>query len=125
MDDEESIRKVAGVALGKLGYEVDYATSGDEMIDKYRDAAEQSKPFDAVIMDLTIPGGMGGKEAIGKLREIDPEVKAIVSSGYYNDPIMSEYQQYGFAGVILKPYKAGDLSTVVAQILSGGKVPTR
>jgi len=125
MDDEEAIRKVAGMALRKLGYEVDYAVNGTEVLDKYKKAMEEGNPFDAVIIDLTIPGGMGGKEAIGKLREIDPKVKAVVSSGYYNDPIMSDYHKYGFAGIIVKPYKAGDLSTAIYQILSGRKIPTQ
>jgi DNA-binding NarL/FixJ family response regulator len=72
-------------------------------------------------MDLTIPGGMGGKEAIERLREIDPGIKAIVSSGYSNDPIMSEYRKYGFRGVISKPYKIEDLSEIVGRVTNEGE----
>jgi len=74
--------------------------------------------FDVIIMDLTIPGGMGGKEAIGKLLEVDPWVKAIVSSGYSNDPIMSEYRKYGFRGVATKPYKIEELSKILHEVIS-------
>jgi len=77
-----------------------------------------SRPFHAVIMDLTIPGGMGGKEAIAKLREIDANVKAIVSSGYSNDPVMANFTEYGFYGVVTKPYKMKDLSEVLRRVLS-------
>jgi DNA-binding NarL/FixJ family response regulator len=82
----------------------------------YKQARQDDSPFDVVIMDLTIPGGMGGKEALSKLLEIDPSVKAIVSSGYANDPIMSNFEQYGFAGVVPKPYKIEDLSTVLEKL---------
>ena len=113
MDDEEIVRNVAGAMLKYIGYEVDFAEDGAEAIELYRKAKESGQPFDVVIMDLTIPGGMGGKEAISKLIEIDPNVKAIVSSGYSTDAIMSDFKQYGFSGVIAKPYKIKDLSEVV------------
>ena len=105
MDDEEIIREVAGEMLSKIGYEVEYARDGTEAIEMYRRAKERNRGFDAVIMDLTIPGGMGGKEALENLREIDPDVKAIVSSGYSNDPVMSEFKKYGFNGFVAKPYR--------------------
>ena len=69
-------------------------------------------------MDLTIPGGMGGKDAIQKLREIDPEIKAIVSSGYSNDPVMAQYQDFGFQGVAAKPYRIEDLKKILQDVLS-------
>ena len=84
----------------------------------YQQAREQGETFAAVIMDLTIPGGMGGKEAISQLLELDPQAKAIVSSGYSDDPIMSDYRASGFAGVIAKPYKITDLSAVLQQVLA-------
>ena len=83
----------------------------------YRIAMESGKPFNLVIMDLTIPGGMGGKEAIGKLLEIDPGAKVIVSSGYSGDPIMANYEEYGFSGVAEKPYDTKELEKIVREVL--------
>ncbi|HEY6010193.1 MAG TPA: ATP-binding protein, partial [Nitrospirota bacterium] len=118
MDDEEMIRDVAGRILAKVGYEVESAADGMEAITRYEQARSEGRPFDAVIMDLTIPGGMGGKETIEKLRAIDPGVKAIVSSGYSNDPIMAEFRDHGFCGVVAKPYTIKMLSEAVHTILS-------
>lgn len=117
MDDEEAIREVAGEMLSMIGYRVDVAESGEEAINGYNRALEVGDPVDVVIMDLTIPGGMGGKEAIVKLREIDPHVRAIVSSGYSNDPIMAHYEDYGFIGILRKPYSAKDLGDAVDQAM--------
>ena len=119
MDDEEAIRKVAGNMLKHLGYEVEFAEEGAQAIELYKKARESGDPFDLVILDLTVPGGMGGKEAIQKLLEIDPEVKAIVSSGYSNDPIMADYRKYGFRGVIAKPYKLRELSEELHRVIMG------
>lgn len=121
MDDEEAIRKITGITLKKLGYEIEFASDGTEAIESYRKSLEEGRKFDAVIMDLTIPGAMGGGEAIAELKNIDPEIKAIVSSGYSNDPIMADYTSYGFAGVVIKPYKATDLAAVVCDVLEGRK----
>jgi PAS domain S-box-containing protein len=110
MDDEEMVRLVTGEILGALGYEAEFACDGGEAIERYRNAKECGQPFDVVIMDLTIAGGMGGKDAIRKLLEYDPDVKAIVSSGYSNDPIMASFRDHGFSDVIVKPYKTVDLS---------------
>jgi len=117
MDDEEIVREASGEVLGMLGYEVDYAGDGKEAIQKYRSAKEAGEPFNLVIMDLTVPGGMGGKEALEGLRSIDPDVKAIVSSGYSNDPVMSDYRKYGFNGVVAKPYKIEELTKVVKAVM--------
>jgi CheY-like chemotaxis protein len=96
---------------------VEFARDGGEAIELYREAREVSKPFHVVIMDLTIPGGMGGREAIKRLLEIDPEIKAIVSSGYSNDPVISEYKKYGFSGVVAKPFKIQELVDVLNRIM--------
>ncbi len=116
MDDEENIREVAGEMLVFLGYSVDFANDGEEAAALYRKSLEASQPYSAVLMDLTIPGGMGGKEAIGILREIDPGVKGIVSSGYSNDPIMADFKAYGFSGIISKPYKLNELKKVLEKL---------
>ena len=84
----------------------------------YKKAKESGNPFDIVIMDLTVPGGMGGKEAIKRLLEIDPGVRAIVSSGYSNDPVMSNFKRYGFKGVVAKPYKMKDLAEVLRRVIA-------
>ncbi len=118
MDDEEIIRDAAGSILQMAGYEVTVATDGSEAIELYRKARDSGKPFDVVIMDLTVAGGIGGKDAIKMLLDIDPAVKAIVSSGYSQDPIMANYRDYGFMGVIAKPYKIRDMSEIVQKVLT-------
>jgi two-component system cell cycle sensor histidine kinase/response regulator CckA len=122
MDDEEIVRGVLGRILERFGYEPAFARHGMEAIEKYREAMESGKAFDAVIMDLTVTGGMGGKEAIELLRLVDPRVIAIVSSGYSDDFVMADYRKYGFDGVIAKPYRAEELSDVLAKLLSGRRV---
>jgi CheY-like chemotaxis protein len=109
MDDEAMIRKLAGELLTYLGYNVEFALDGDEAVKYYKEAMDSKKPFDAVILDLTVKGGMGGKEAIEKLAKIDPNVVAIVSSGYCNDPGITDYRKYGFRGVVTKPYTMSEL----------------
>ena len=117
MDDEEVIRKLLHDDLTDVGYEVEVTVNGAETIERYRKAKESGRPFDAVILDLTVPGGMGGKEVIRKLLEIDPNVKAIVSSGYSTDPIMSDFKEYGFSGVVAKPYTIATLEETLRSIL--------
>lgn len=119
MDDEEIITDVTSVILARLGYEVVCAQDGAEAVALYEKALLEKQPFSLVIMDLTIPGGMGGKEAVLKLRELDPAVKAIVSSGYSNDPIMADFKENGFCGVVAKPYSLKQLSDTVHAVLSG------
>jgi PAS domain S-box-containing protein len=105
MDDNELVRDSLGQMLTNIGYVVEFACDGREAVDIYKSAMASGHSFNSVIMDLTIPGGMGGKEAVRELLKIDPNVKAIVSSGYSNDPIMSNYRDYGFRAVLSKPYK--------------------
>ena len=118
MDDEESVREVVGEMLKAVGYEYELAKNGSEAVELYKRALDQGRPFDAAIMDLTIPGGLGGKEAVKKLIEIDPEVKAIVASGYFSDPVMADFRAYGFTGVITKPYDLQTLSKTLRAILA-------
>ena len=118
MDDEEIILNVASRMLQRIGYVAECATHGAQAIEFYTKAQKENRPFDLVIMDLTIPGGMGGKEAITALRKIDPKVRAIVSSGYSNDPILSNYRDYGFSAVLIKPYKVEDMLEVLRNLMS-------
>ncbi|MBU0728157.1 MAG: PAS domain S-box protein [Proteobacteria bacterium] len=119
MDDEEIVRDVASSMLSHLGYEVLSAENGEEAIVLYQQALDAGSPIDAVIMDLTIPGGMGGLETLKKLTEIYPDVKALVSSGYSNDPVMSNFAEYGFAGSVQKPYRLDELALAVHRVLHG------
>ncbi len=128
MDDEEEVRNTTGDVLKRLGYSVEFADDGMRAVELYGRAMKDGGQFDAVIMDLTVPGGMGGKEALLKLMEIDPDVKAIVSSGYSNDPIMADFRKHGFKGVVTKPYRIRDLGETLSTILrrdGGQTAPNR
>ncbi|MFI5330499.1 MAG: PAS domain S-box protein [Desulfobaccales bacterium] len=118
LDDDEKIRQILCRMLDRLGYESDSASEGSQAIEKFVKAQESGQPFDAVILDLTVPGGMGGKETIEKLLKIDHQVKAIVSSGYSDDPIMANFKECGFSGVLAKPYKVVDLSKILKKVIS-------
>jgi PAS domain S-box-containing protein len=119
MDDEENVRRSVCRMLRYLGYDVEAAKNGEQAIDLYKNAMESVRPFDAVLMDLTIRGGKGGKETIKELRRIDSQVKAVVSSGYFNDPIMADYNKHGFFGVIPKPYEIEVLNEVLQKVTNG------
>lgn len=121
MDDEEIIRDTAGSILTTLGYEVDSAKNGSEAIELYMKARLDGHPFSLIIMDLTIQGGMGGRETVKKLLEMDPDVRAIVSSGYSDDALMSDYKKHGFSAVIAKPYRLSDLSNIVNTVINKPK----
>ncbi|TFH42760.1 MAG: response regulator, partial [Chrysiogenales bacterium] len=116
MDDEEMVLHVAGKIMNRLGLSVVTARDGREAVEIYEGAIRSGDPFDLVIMDLTVPGGMGGKDAIAILKKIDPSVRAIVSSGYSNDPIMASFRDYGFMGVVAKPYSIEDLQEVIEKV---------
>ncbi|MGR3173784.1 MAG: ATP-binding protein [Candidatus Scalindua sp.] len=120
MDDEYVIRTILSKQLRHLKYEVEAAEEGAEAIRLYERASRTGKPFDVVVMDLTISGGMGGKEAIKRLLEIDPEVKAIVVSGYANDPIMANYKKYGFSSVLPKPHEIDELDETLQKVMMAG-----
>lgn len=117
MDDDAMILQIVGAALEDLGYEVAVAHDGQAAVAMYADAWQTAQPFDAVITDLTVPGGMGGKEAVRQLLKIDPRAKVIVSSGYCNDPVMADYQSYGFSGMIAKPYCLTELRKQMQRVL--------
>jgi PAS domain S-box-containing protein len=126
MDDEEALRNLLAEILRRLGYEVECAREGGEAIELYQKAKASGLSFDVVLIDLTVPGGMGGKELAARLREIDDSVKLIVSSGYYHTPIMSEYRRYGFDDVISKPWTPVELSQVLrrcARRLGNSAIP--
>ena len=118
MDDDDLIRDLTREVLGFLGFEVSLARDGAEAIAIYQREQQAGRKIDTVILDLTIPGGMGGKEAIRELRRIDPEAKAIVSSGYSDDPVMAEYEKHGFAGVLRKPYTLDAMTALLKTILA-------
>lgn len=124
MDDEYSILNVAAISLKKMGFETDLTQNGQDAVDRYREAFNENNRYKVVLMDLTIPGGMGGEEAIAKILEIDPEVTAIVTSGYSNNPIMADYSSYGFKGYIKKPFKFQDLKETLRTVLSRGNAVT-
>lgn len=120
MDDEPVVREAAAEILSCLGYMVEMAADGLEAIEHYLKARSAGQGYDAVILDLTVPGGLGGLATMEKLREYDPEVKAIVSSGYANNSVLANYQQYGFKGIIAKPYNVEEFSRVVAEVVGSG-----
>jgi two-component system cell cycle sensor histidine kinase/response regulator CckA len=117
MDDEEIVRSVAGYMIRSLGYEIAFAENGEEAIKKYVDALNSARPFDAVILDLTVRGGMGGEETIRRMSAVNPDVCAIVSSGYSDSAVLSQYTDYGFKAVLSKPYAIEELSIVLHSLL--------
>jgi CheY-like chemotaxis protein len=117
MDDEETIRRLGENLLRRMNCQPALATNGEECVRLYRAAMESGQPFDLVILDLTIPGGMGGRETIAELRKLDPCVCAIVSSGYSNDPVLANYRDYGFQAVVPKPYDITVLAGAIRRVL--------
>lgn len=120
MDDEEMVRDITRVMLETLGHEVVLACDGEEAIALFTRYRDEGNPLDVIIMDLTIPGGMGGKEAVGKILAIDPAARVIVSSGYSGDPVMANCQEYGFAVAMGKPFLLQDLAQGIEQCLQSG-----
>ena len=117
MDDDESVRHATGVVLKYLGYDVGYAKDGTEAVDLYKALKEKGQPFSAVVLDLHVQGGMGGRETIKKLLEIDPHVKAIIACGYSDDPIVSEFSNYGFCGAVAVPYDLEKMKAILNNLL--------
>jgi PAS domain S-box-containing protein len=117
MDDDDAIRTVVAQILKSYGYQVTCCASGNETVQVYKSSLDDGKPFDVVIMDLTIPGGIGGKDVVKILLDFDPSLKAIVTSGYSNDPIMANYMEYGFVGVISKPFNIDDFINLLESVI--------
>ncbi len=117
MDDEEIVGDIAGQMLAFMGYDVEIAIDGEEAIQLYKEQLAKGTPFSLVIMDLNVPEGMGGGEAIQQVLSIDPNAKVIVSSGYTHDPIMQKYSDYGFCGAIAKPFDLETLKHVLGSVL--------
>lgn len=119
MDDEEPIRMMASELLRRLGFVVEAVADGAKAVTAFRQAQEAGRPFDLVVTDLTVPGGMGGLACLRELRRLEPKVRVIVSSGYSSDPVMSDHRAYGFAGVIPKPYRITDFAKVIRRVVEG------
>ncbi len=118
MDDEPLIREVIGLYLERQGYKAVLAKEGGEAVALYRAALDGGHRFDAVVMDLTVPGGMGGAEAIREIRGLDPDVRAIVASGYSSDPVMARHRDYGFQAALAKPFRASELNEALQMVLA-------
>lgn len=120
MDDERMLRNLVAQMLSQFGFDdVALAQDGTEAVELYRSALESGKPFDTVILDLTVRGGMGGKTAVQKLLEINPHVKAVVLSAYFNDPVMTDYKKFGFAAALPKPFTKKALKDTLSRVLMG------
>jgi PAS domain S-box-containing protein len=119
MDDDEGVLTIAEKFLAYLGYEFEMARDGSEAVHRYSEAKGSGRPFDVVVLDLTVPGGMSGRDCVARLIEIDPGVRAVLSSGYINDPVVINYLSHGFRDVITKPYRIEELSRVLHRILTG------
>ena len=118
MDDEPAVKEVCAEMLRFLGYDVTTTADGEEAIERYAEFHDEGTPFDLVITDLTVPGGMGGKAVVERLRERYPGVRVVAASGYYNDPVMADFRRHGFTGALRKPFTTGELGEVVQQVLS-------
>jgi CheY-like chemotaxis protein len=117
MDDEAHVRVLAKSMGKELGYEVDAAADGAEAVEMYGRALEEGSRYDAVILDLTVRGGMGGLVALREIRALDPRARVIVSSGYYNDPALADHESYGFDAALAKPYRPVDMGRVLARVI--------
>ncbi len=117
MDDEQVILDVTLEVLRFLGYDAAFARDGAAAIEIFSKERTGGRPFDLVILDLTVPDGMGGKEAFEKLRKTDPSVKVVLSTGYTEDPMMTDYAKHGLAGILAKPYRISDIKALLEKII--------
>jgi len=118
MDDEPAICEITGILLKKLGYDPTITITGEETLEAYKQARDNGTPFDVIILDLTVPGGMGGREVISAIRESDQDVKVLVSSGDLSDPAVVSFADFGFSGVLTKPYNKMGLDHAIKSVLS-------
>src|ERR1700693_563809 len=118
VEDEEQLRKIMRDILSRLGYEVVIADEGENGMKRFKEGLDQANPFDLAIIDLTLPGGLGEKDLLFCFQKMDPGIKAIITSGYSNDPEMADFKKYGFKGSLAKPYKLADLDRIVKQVLN-------
>ena len=118
MDDDISVREIIAAMLEAAGFRTAFASDGREAVELYKAAYERGEPFVCVIMDLTVPHGMGATEALKKLKDVDPNVCAVISSGYSEDPAVLHYEKYGFAAVLSKPFRSEDLESVLTRALA-------
>lgn len=124
MDDDQLVRMVALLMLEECGYEAHLTKNGNEAVDQYRDAKDSRRPFDIVILDLNNLHGMGGEEAMRSLLDIDPDVRAVVSSGDVYHPAITDHRKYGFCGALLKPFSIKDLRRVLSDAKKIGENKT-
>jgi CheY-like chemotaxis protein len=117
MDDEQIILDVTGEILTFLKYDVMTAKDGQAAVDLYKKEKAAGSPFDMVILDLSVPNGLGGKETIELLRTVDPDVKAVVSSGYTNDPVVQDFSRYGFSERLTKPYNIKEMRNLLESVI--------
>lgn len=121
MDDDEMVRDVAAMMLDALGYEAGIASNGKEAVELFRKARLSGNPYDIVILDLVVPGGLDGKETLAMLKDIDPGVRAIVTTGYSHDPVVANFKEFGFAGALAKPYVVSEFADAVKKTLLEGR----
>jgi CheY-like chemotaxis protein len=119
MDDDAAVRATAGRMLAELGYRPTLASDGEEAASVFAAAHREGRPFDVVILDLTVRGGAGGVEAIRRIRALDARVPALVSSGYSQDPVMADHRRHGFSGVMPKPYALEELAEALQRAVAG------
>ncbi|MBD3240968.1 MAG: PAS domain S-box protein [Chitinivibrionales bacterium] len=122
MDDEDYIRRTAAKLLEHIGYETITAARGEEVLDLYRESLDESRPFDVVVLDLSVSGGKGARETISELRQLDPEVRAVVTSGYATDPILNDFRRFGFTAALSKPYTVQTIEQAIAKALEDSEV---
>jgi DNA-binding NtrC family response regulator len=118
MDDDDGVITIVTQFLSYLGYESETARDGAEAIEKFTRAMKETKPFSAVILDLLVTNGMGGKDALAALKEMDPHVRAVLATGYLDDPVVLNFHEHGFSELIKKPFRIEELSRVLHRVLS-------
>ncbi len=117
MDDDSMVRTMVQKILSRFNYDVDFATDGNQLIDKYKSGIINNTPFHVVLTDLTVQGGLGGKECLDILKRINPNIQCIVMSGYANDPVVADYKKYGFTAKIIKPFSINELIQTIKDIV--------